>query len=88
MACILINAIVTRNAFPDVKQQAPDVLMPGATVSMPGIPSYSYINPVFADINEAFSLQYRYAHINSGDIGTHYAATTLYGFTIAYSTVE
>lgn len=88
LACILINVMVTGNAFPDVKQQAPDVLMPGATVSMPAIPSYSYVNPVFADINEAFSLQYRYAHINSGDIGTHYAATTFYGFTIAYSTVE
>jgi protease-4 len=88
LACILINALFTGNAFPDLKQQVSDVLMPGATVSMPGIPSYSYINPVFADINEAFSLQYRYAHINSGDIGTHYAATTFYGFTIAYSTVE
>ncbi len=71
-----------------MKQQAPDVLLPGATASMPGIPSYSVVNPVFADINEAFSLQYRFAHINSGDIGTHYAATTLYGFTVAYSTVE
>ncbi|MGB4268666.1 MAG: signal peptide peptidase SppA [Spirochaetota bacterium] len=88
LACILINAIVIGDAFPDVKQQPSDVLMPGATVSMPGIPSYSFINPVFADINEAFSMQYRYAHINSRDIGTHYAATTFLGFTIAYSTVE
>lgn len=88
LACILINAIVTGNAFAELKKQASDVLMPGATVAIPGIPSYSYINPVFADINEAFSLQYRFAHIHAGDIGTHYAATTLYGFTMAYSTVE
>ncbi len=54
LACILINAIVIGDAFPDIKQQPSDVLMPGATVSMPGIPSYSFINPVFADINEAF----------------------------------
>lgn len=88
LACILISAIVTANSFADIKQQASDVLIPGATASIPGIPSYSVVNPVFADINEAFSLQYRFTHINSGDIGTHYAATTLYGFTVAYSTVE
>ncbi|MCX8123373.1 MAG: signal peptide peptidase SppA [Spirochaetes bacterium] len=88
LACILINTIVAGKAVANIKQQANDVLMPGATVSMPGIPSYSVINPVFADINEAFSLQYRYAHINKGDIGMHYAATTIFGFTCAYSTVE
>lgn len=88
LACILISIFWSNLAYAEMKVQPSDGVFPGVTASVPSLPAYSYSNPVYADINEGFSLQYRYAYIDPVGVGTHYVATTFYGFTVGYNTLE
>jgi len=69
----------------DARLQPEGDILPGVSASVAGHPSASLVNPVLGDVNDSFSLQYRYWQYDGLDRGTSLGALTWAGFTVSYA---
>jgi len=63
-------------------------ILPGVSAGIPGHPSASLVNPVLGDVNDSFSLQYRYWRYDELDKGTSMGTLAWKGFNLSYAKIH
>ena len=88
VTCIAVTLVLLSANPAGARIQPEGEILPGVSASIPGHPSASLVNPVLGDVNDSFSLQYRYWRYDGLNRGTSMGTLAWKGFNLSYARIQ